>query len=197
MTSNQIAWFNYMETKRANMASEAFDIQRLAEEMAEKKRHNQAKESISWDDLNERKRSNMQRESILQIEAAERARANRAQERLHALNLEEQRRANRAREFNDTISHAIQDRNIRLQHADRQLNNILLGQRMSLDARAQRERERSNRAMERIRGIEAKSKVAVDRANIQTQKHRTSQGWLSAFGSWAQAGAKVIKTLFI
>lgn len=98
MTANQIAYWNYVETKRSNQAKERL----TGEANAETRRSNIARETENMRSNLAREaenlRSNQTNELIARSRAREEARANRAKESISAQTLGETVRSNKAKE---------------------------------------------------------------------------------------------------
>lgn len=97
MTSTQVAYWNYKESARHNLATEGIQQEAnkiSAGQLAESIRHNQATEKISILNLNETKRHNVVSEKLTVNQIKEQHRHNVATEHLTQSQISEQRRHN-------------------------------------------------------------------------------------------------------
>lgn len=185
MTANQIAYANYLETKRSNLAAENLRRKELDEAArshvageTETNRHNLVTEGLSSMDILENRRANLARET-------ETNRANLAQEteakRSHLANEEETRRANQAREYETNRSNLANEAIRYWSEANQQAYNQGL---LNHYARMDTETARSNRVNESIAAKNANSTWNSSLAALKQAENSSRQNDINAW--WYQ-----------
>lgn len=154
MTTNQLAYLNYLETNRANLARERENVRYNDLTTGETRRHNVATESITAAELDERVRHNITSENQQDAINAETQRSNVARE-------QENKRHNLASESKDVRTIAETERANRAAEGIKRSQNSIAQQQantqrdqvagnLAIEGKKQEETARHNQAGEQL-----------------------------------------------
>lgn len=167
MLAQQVAYWNYVETNRHNLATEALTGRELdikASALAEDVRHNKETESISWFNAQENARHNRETESVSWYNAKESQRHNRVTENIGWFSAQESQRHNIATESTARLSAT---------------GTLLRGQAALQTAGSNARKVQSEIELNKRRGSEIDAEIALKNEQARSQKSQRFVNWTS------------------